>query len=127
MSVLDKCLYSLPATKTYAVREVESFPFRPGEWVMILTRSVRRFRGRAKLMRDCYHVQEEPAVGQYGRVFLCLKTTDVEVSEPYRVAIGPHGTACTCKAAQCEVPPDDGTDGCIHRDAIALLISEGEL
>ncbi len=127
MSVLDKSMYRLPATKTYARREVEFIPVNEHEFILIITRSVREFRGRAKLNRDVYHCQPEPAVGTMGRVFLCLKTTDIEVAEPYRVAIGPHGNACTCKAGVCRVPGDDDTDGCCHRDALSLLILEGEI
>lgn len=104
----------LPDTRTYSDRRW-AFIGRtePAADGVLL---IQQYRGsRAEV--DRYRIEEQPAVGVMGRMFLVAKQTG-DNPEVYETVIGPVAF-CTCKATRCKVP------NCRHRDCLAAMIAEG--
>lgn len=134
LRVLDFRSDDLPPTRTYGKRSWLWIPADRGypEWdrrlgnLTLKLQHARTGWGRA-IEVDTYAVVEEPLVGIPGRKFLLLNLTDPDQPDVYECIVGPQ-PLCTCMAGTCCVPGEpDITEGCKHRDAIAVLVDEGIL
>lgn len=134
LDILSFVSDTLPPTRTYARRSFVWIPAdaeHPEADGRIGLLSIKLQHSRSGVRRsvecDTYAVERDDAGPQDmgGQPFWLMNTTDPEAEEVYRCVVGGLKPHCTCKAGKCRVPPDEGTDGCKHRDALLYLVRNG--
>ena len=101
-----------------------SYPFRSWHWVAsesLLTIRVQKGKGvgtRSEL--DVYQVQEVPADGFPGRVFLLTNLSDDQSPDTYQTFVGEGIGSCTCPAGKYR-----RHDDCKHISSLRAAVAAG--